>query len=126
MPSSSDHAPATSRVERASYLSARVSFAWLLPLGAVVFAGWVLWQAYIERGPLVEIRFDKAGGVIAGETRVRRNDVDVGTVEAVRLAEDLNSVEVSVRLDPQVSPYLDDNTRFWIVNILNGVYDMAI
>ncbi|MFT6307517.1 MAG: paraquat-inducible protein B [Halioglobus sp.] len=65
---------------------------------------------------MVEIRFDKAGGVIAGETRVRRNDVDVGTVEAVRLAEDLNSVEVSVRLDPQVSPYLDDNTRFWIVN----------
>ena len=116
MPSSSDHAPATSRVERASYLSARVSFAWLLPVAAVVFAGWVLWQAYIERGPLVEIRFEKAGGVIAGETRVRRNDVDVGTVEAVRLAEDLNSVEVSVRMDPQVSPYLDDNTRFWIVN----------
>jgi paraquat-inducible protein B len=116
MPSSSDHVPATSRVERASYLSSRVSFAWLLPVAALVFAGWVLWQAYIERGPLVEIRFGKAGGVIAGETRVRRNDVDVGRVEAVRLAEDLNSVEVSVRLDPQVSPYLDDNTRFWIVN----------
>ena len=108
--------PATSRVERASYLSARVSFAWLLPLMAVLFAAWVLWQAYIERGPLVEIRFDKAGGVIAGETRVRRNDVDVGSVEAVRLADDLNSVVVSVRLDPQVSPYLDDDTRFWIVN----------
>lgn len=116
MPSSSDHAPATSRVERASFLSSRVSFAWLLPVAAVLFAVWVLWQAYIERGPLVEIRFEKAGGVIAGETRVRRNDVDVGRVEAVRLAEDLNSVEVSVRLDPQVSPYLDDNTRFWIVN----------
>jgi paraquat-inducible protein B len=116
MPSSSDHAPATSLVERASFLSTRVSFAWLLPVAAVVFAGWVLWQAYLERGPLVEIRFEKAGGVIAGETRVRRNDVDVGTVEAVRLADDLNSVEVSVRLDPQVSPYLDDNTRFWIVN----------
>ena len=116
MPSSSDHAPAKSRVERASYLSSQVSFAWLLPVAAVFFAAWVLWQAYIERGPLVEIRFEKAGGVIAGETRVRRNDVDVGTVEAVRLADDLNSVEVSVRMDPQVSPYLDDNTRFWIVN----------
>jgi len=93
-----------------------VSFAWLLPIAAVLFAGWVLWQAYIDRGPLVQIRFEKAGGVIAGETRVRRNDVDVGTVEAVGLADDLNSVEVSVRLDPQVSPYLDDDTRFWIVN----------
>jgi len=64
----------------------------------------------------VEITFDNAGGVSAGETRVRRNDVDVGTVESVGLAEDLNSVVVGVRMDPLVAPYLDDNTRFWIVN----------
>ncbi len=116
MSTNSENAPATPRIERASYLSARVSFAWLLPLAAVLFAAWVLWQAYIERGPLVEISFDKAGGIIAGETRVRRNDVDVGRVEALRLADDLNSVVVEVRLDPNVSPYLDDDTRFWIVN----------
>lgn len=90
--------------------------AWALPLLAIVFAVWVLWEAYAERGPLVRIQFDKAGGVTAGETRVRRNDVDVGTVESVRLADDLNSVVVSVRMDPQVAPYMDDKTRFWIVN----------
>jgi len=108
--------PATSRVEKASVMSTKLSFAWLLPLAAILFAAWVLWQAYIERGPLVEIRFDNAGGVIAGETRVRRNDVVVGTVETVKLADDLDSVVVGVRLDPQVSPYIDDDTRFWIVN----------
>jgi len=101
---------------RARDLSARFSLAWLLPLAAVLFAGWVLWESYVQRGPLVRIRFDNAGGVVAGETRIRRNDVDVGTVEAVRLADDLNSVIVEVRLDPQVAPYVDDNTRFWIVN----------
>ncbi len=116
MSASSERAPANARVERAANLSARVSLAWLLPLGAVLFAGWVLWQSYIQRGPLVEISFDKAGGVIAGETRVRRNDVDVGRVESVMLADDLDSVVVSVRLDPQVASYLDDDTRFWIVN----------
>lgn len=116
MPSKSDQGPASSRVERGWNLSARVSLAWLLPLAAVVFASWVLWQSYAQRGSLVEIQFDKAGGVIAGDTRVRRNDVDVGRVESVRLADDLNSVVVSVRLDPQVAPYLDNNTRFWIVN----------
>jgi len=116
MSASSEKAPATSRVERAANLSARISLAWLLPLGALLFAGWVLWQSYIERGPLVEISFAKAGGVTAGETRVRRNDVDVGRVESVKLADDLNSVIVGVRLDPQVAPYLDDETRFWIVN----------
>lgn len=108
--------PATSTLLHGRRGTFRVSLAWLLPLAAVLFASWVLWQSYSQRGPLVEITFDNAGGVSAGETRVRRNDVDVGRVESVRLADDLNSVVVSVRMDPQVSPYLDDNTRFWIVN----------
>ncbi len=108
--------PSQPRVEHGSSLSARVSFAWLLPLAAVIFAAWVLWESYTERGPLVKITFDKAGGVTTGDTRVRRNDVDVGRVESVQLADDLNSVVVGVRLDRQVAPYLDDNTRFWIVN----------
>ncbi|MEE9319687.1 MAG: MlaD family protein [Granulosicoccus sp.] len=108
--------PAMPVLERARDLSARFSLAWLLPLAAILFACWVLWDSYVQRGPLVRIRFDNAGGVVAGETRIRRNDVDVGTVEAVRLADDLNSVIVEARLDPQVAPYLDDNTRFWIVN----------
>lgn len=116
MPSSPNPSAATSRVERSAHMPLGISLSWLLPLAAVVFASWVMWQTYSERGPLVDIRFAKAGGVVSGETRVRRNDVDVGTVEAVRLADDLNSVVVSVRLDPQVAPYLDDSTRFWIVN----------
>lgn len=116
MASSSSKGPSASKVERGRNLPGRLSFVWLLPIAAALFAGWVIWESYSQRGPLVDIRFDDAGGVNAGETRVRRNDVDVGTVEAVRLADDLNSVIVSVRLNPQVAPYLDKNTRFWIVN----------
>ena len=108
--------PAEPTVEKGPDLSARLSFAWLLPIAALVFAAFVLWRSYAERGPLVEIRFPAADGVVAGETRVRRNDVDVGQVEAVRLADDLDSVVLEVRLDPQLAPFLDDDTRFWIVN----------
>ena len=116
MASSASKGPATSEVKRAANLSARVSLAWLLPLAALLFAAWVLYNSYTERGPLIEITFDKDGGVVAGDTRVRRNDVDVGRVVAVRLADDLNSVVVSVRMSPKVAPYLDNDTRFWIVN----------
>lgn len=116
MAADSGKAPARSRVERGRTVSARLSLAWLLPLAAALFAGWVVWESYSKRGPVVEITFDNAGGVNAGETRVRRNDVDVGRVEAVRLSDDLDSVVVSVRLDPMVAPYLDEDTRFWIVN----------
>ena len=116
-PPMSRSAPAEPTVERRGPgASRRFSLAWLLPIAALAFAAFVLWRNYSERGPLVEIRFPAADGVVAGETRVRRNDVDVGQVEAVHLADDLDSVIVVARLDPQVAPYLDDNTRFWIVN----------
>ena len=108
--------PAEAEIETGDRLLSRLSLAWLLPIGAILFALFVLWRSYVERGPLVEIRFPEADGVVAGETRVRRNDVDVGSVEAVRLAEDLNSVIVEARLDPSVAPYLDEDARFWIVN----------
>lgn len=94
----------------------RLSLLWLLPIAAVVFAAVVVWQGVAARGPLVRIQFDSAGGVTAGETVIRRNDVDVGIVEAVRLADDLDSVIVEARMDPLVAPFIDEDARFWIVN----------
>jgi len=72
--------PAQSSLHRGRDRRVRLSLAWILPLAAILFAGWVIWQSYAERGPLVEISFENAGGVKAGETRVRRNDVDVGLI----------------------------------------------
>ena len=109
-------APATSRLAHSRDGPFRISLVWLLPVAALLFAAWLLWQSFSQRGPLVHITFDNAGGVIAGETRVRRNDVVVGTVESVRLANNLNSVVVSVRMDPLVTPFIDESARFWIVN----------
>ena len=111
-----NRAPAKPVIERIRGIPSRVSLVWLLPLAAMVFALFVLWRAYVDRGPLIEIMFENAGGVEAGETKIRRRDVNVGTVEAVHLADDLNSVVVEARLDPQVAPYIDADTRFWIVN----------
>lgn len=108
--------PSKPVIETLRGIPSRVSLVWLLPLCAVLFALFVLWRAYVDRGPLVEITFESAGGVEAGETKIRRRDVNVGTVEAVRLSDDLDSVMVEARLDPQVSAYIDADTRFWIVN----------
>ena len=112
-----------------------LSLAWLVPVAALLFALAVVWRNVSERGPLVRILVDEAGGVVAGETRIRRNDVDVGRVEAVRLGDDLDSVVIEARMDPAVAPLLDEDARFWIVNarvntteisglstLLSGVY----
>lgn len=103
-------------VEKLRGLPNRISLVWMLPILAVIFAAYMLWQAYEQRGPRVEIVFDSAGGVEAGKTRIRHKDVDVGAVEEVKFGDDLESVVVVARLDPDVSPYIDAGTRFWIVN----------
>ena len=127
--------PAEPDRSRPRELLSRASLAWLLPIAAVAFALAVVWNNVTDRGPLVSILVDAAGGVVAGETRIRRNDVDVGRVEAVRLGEDLDSVVIEARMDPAVAPFMDADARFWIVNarvntteisglstLLSGVY----
>ncbi len=127
--------PTRPRIEKAKGIPSRVSLIWLLPMAALLFAAWMLWQAYTDRGPLVTIILDSAGGVTAGETRILSNDVSVGIVESVRLAEDLRSVIVEARMNPNVAPYIDTDTQFWVVNarintteisglgtLLSGVY----
>lgn len=108
--------PTRPNVEMTKTAPSRVSLVWLLPMAALLFAAWMLWQAYADRGPLITINFESASGVTAGETRVLSNDVAVGLVESVGLSEDLRTVIVQVRMNPEVAPYIDTDTQFWVVN----------
>ena len=105
---------AESRTPRRS-LAERLSIVWLIPLAALLIALGIAWQNYIDRGPLIEISFGSASGVTANETEVRFRDVTVGIVEEVSFADDLQSVNVGVRLEKSIAEYVDDDARFWIV-----------
>lgn len=108
--------PTQPRIEKSKGAPSRVSLVWLLPMAALLFTAWLLWKAYADRGPLITINVDSAGGVTAGETRLLSNDVAVGVVESVRLSEDLRSVVIEARMNPDVAPYIDTDTQFWVVN----------
>jgi paraquat-inducible protein B len=92
-----------------------LSLIWLVPLGALGIVLWIAWENYANRGALIEITFQNASGVIAGETTMRYRDVVVGTVESVGFTEGLADVTVGVRVDNQILPYLDDDAQFWVV-----------
>ena len=113
----------------------RVSFVWAIPVMALIIALAVAWQAYFERGPLVEIAFKNGAGIKARETELRYRDIAVGVVEDVKFAEDLVAVVAHVRIDKDVAPYVDANSTFWVVRpelsaqgvsgldtVLTGVY----
>lgn len=87
---------------------------WLLPCGAAVLAGWLLWTSLAERGRVITVTFRDGHGVVAGAD-LRYRGIVCGTVEAARLADDLSAVEFDVRLAPAAEPLARAGARFWIV-----------
>ncbi|MHA6343953.1 MlaD family protein [Roseivivax sp. CAU 1761] len=113
----------------------RVSLIWLIPIVALAVALGAAYRNYAARGPVIHIAFDNAAGVAANETELRYRDVAVGVVESVAFGADLERVVVSVRVDPDVADYIDEEARFWVVRpevsargvsgldtVLSGVY----
>ncbi|WP_227287319.1 MlaD family protein [Boseongicola sp. H5] len=92
-----------------------LSVVWLVPVLALAVALGIAWQAYSDRGTLIEIRFENGAGVTAGETTVRYRDVVIGTVEDVRFSPDLQTVIVEARVENEVLPFLDEDATFWVV-----------
>jgi paraquat-inducible protein B len=112
-----------------------LSIVWLVPLLAVVVSLGIAWQNFADRGELIEISFENASGVVAGETTLRYREVVIGTVEEVRFSADLGQVLVYVRVDKDVAPFIDAEAAFWVVRpevstrgisglstVLSGVY----
>lgn len=95
--------------------SRRISAVWLVPLLALLVSLGLAWQAWNARGPLIEIVFDDASGLVAGQTPVRFREVTVGVVEKIELSPDLSRVIVSARIDKAVAHFIDDQAEFWIV-----------
>lgn len=113
----------------------RMSVVWLIPIAALLISLGVAWQAWVERGPVIEIIFDDAAGVAARQTDLRFRNVSVGQVERVRFTPSLEQVVVSVRIDPEVADFVDESSQFWVVRpeisaqgvtgletVLSGVY----
>jgi paraquat-inducible protein B len=99
------------RVSRAR----RLSLVWVVPIIAAAVVIGLGWRALVQRGPAITISFDAGEGIQSGQTRIRRKDVDLGTVESIRLTRDLSRVIVEARMLRSAAPYLNAQTQFWIV-----------
>src|SRR3954464_10861280 len=93
----------------------RFSVVWLVPLVAAAIAAWLAVTTLREKGPTVTIAFKTAEGLEAGKTKVRYKDVEVGTVEDVRLSDDLEGVVAVAELRKQADPFAAAGTRWWVV-----------
>ena len=88
---------------------------WLIPVVAVVLGLFLAYRAWSEQGPQVEITFQTAEGLEAGKTKVRHKDVEVGEVESVAFKDGLKRILVTAAFNKDFEPYLNENTKFWVV-----------
>ncbi|GHD90583.1 MCE family protein [Pseudocitrobacter sp. RIT415] len=93
----------------------RISPFWLLPIIALLIAGWLIWNSYEDRGTTITIDFMSADGIVPGRTPVRYQGVEVGTVQDIRLTDDLNRIEVKASIKSDMEDALRDDTQFWLV-----------
>ncbi|MGP9803440.1 MlaD family protein [Paracoccus sp. NSM] len=94
---------------------AGVNVIWLVPIVALVVTLGIAWNAFRDRGSLIQIEFADATGITAGETTLRFREIIVGRVEAVQFTADLSRVVVDVRINRDIAEYIDDEASFWIV-----------
>ncbi|MDB6178148.1 MlaD family protein [Paracoccus sp. Z330] len=94
---------------------AGVNVIWLVPIIALIVTLAIAWNAYSDRGALIEVEFADATGIVPGSTALRFREITVGQVEGVQFTEDLSRVEVQIRVDKDVASYIDADAAFWIV-----------
>ncbi|MEH2920348.1 MlaD family protein [Samsonia erythrinae] len=93
----------------------RLSPFWLLPLIALLIAGWLVYTNQQERGATVTIDFVSADGIVAGRTPVRYQGVEVGTVQNITLSDDLRTIQVEASIKSDMKDALRSGTQFWLV-----------
>ena len=94
---------------------------WVVPFIALLIAGWLAYQYYAELGPRIEIIFPSNEGLKAGQSQIKYRDVPVGLVEKITLQENGDGVVVIARMDKEAKPYLNAESKFWIVKPELGV-----
>lgn len=93
----------------------RISPFWLLPVIALLIAGWLIWTSYENRGNTITIDFQSADGIVPGRTPVRFQGVEVGTVQDISLGKNLNKIQVRASIKSDMKDALRSETQFWLV-----------
>ncbi len=94
---------------------------WIIPLLALGLGVYMVVHSFITEGPEITIAFENASGLSAGKTKVKYRNVEVGLVTDVKLTEDFEGVEATVKMDYHVRDLLSADTRFWVVTAQVGL-----
>ena len=93
----------------------QISLVWIIPIVAIVIGLYLVVHALRTNGPTIEIQFKTAEGLEAGKTKIKYKNVDIGTVQTIRLGPEKKGVVVTAQMTRNATDLLVEDTRFWIV-----------
>jgi paraquat-inducible protein B len=108
--------------EEKAVVSTKAGFSpvWILPIVALLLGVYAVYYSISQQGPEVEIHFKTASGLVAGKTKIKYLDVEVGLIESIHFSEDRESVIATAKLELEAEDLLREDTRFWVVTARLG------
>ena len=110
---------------------------WIIPLVALLMAGWLIYKHYAEKGTEIVVVFGSGKGLEVDKTPLIYQGIKIGTVTDISIdPKDLYKVRATITVDPRAAPYVTrKGTKFIKVEpkisiteisgldtILSGVY----
>lgn len=98
---------------------------WAIPAAALIIAGYLGIDAFLERGIEVVVTFEDAAGAKTRDTQVTYKGVVIGRVTKIDIADDHEHVEITLRLARRIEPLLTTGTQFWLVGAKPTITDLS-
>lgn len=98
---------------------------WVVPIVAIAFAAYLVFQHMRSMGPEITIRFSDASGLRPGQTPVVYRGVQIGEVKRIELADDRKQALVKVQLHKSATPIATDGALFWILRPQLGLANVS-
>ena len=91
------------------------SIVWLIPMIAALIGAGLWYETWSERGPRITIEFRDASGLEAGKTKIKYKAMEIGQITELEFTDDLGGVIAHAELERESTPYLSEDTSFWVV-----------
>lgn len=88
---------------------------WLVPLIALLVAGWMLYQNWASQGPEITLIADNAEGLEVGKTKIKARNVEIGEVTAIQLSDNFEHAIITATLKQGSQGMLHKDTQFWVI-----------
>src|SRR5260221_2488458 len=64
----------------------RFPLVWIVPIVTALIGGWLAWDTFSKRGPTITISFEAGGGLQAGQSQLKIQDVVMGAAQTILVA----------------------------------------